>query len=223
MLLLAVRSPKPVDRSRRTYPQALIRIVAENVPGSAEGRRLAPGGERATRAARIRQIGQYASMVRARKIGRRNQIAGLLVVVPVALGWGAIATPASGSATDMASVGQTRRVGPLAIKLVSAVGTPDPHTYRLALSVVNKTGRSVHIPHVDLHCKGGLGPQGFGLTGFLVSDQSRIAAHAKEHGELILYPQQVCEEPSVRFYTRQKRPGGVMRTEEVAYSLQGLL
>jgi len=92
-----------------------------------------------------------------------------------------------------------------------------PRSYELGRRTLISNG-----PHVDLHCKGGLGPWGFGLTGPLLSALSKISPRTREHGVLILYPQQICENASVRFYARQKRPGGVMRTEAVSYSLQGL-
>lgn len=91
------------------------------------------------------------------------------------------------------------------------------------MTVGNKTKRTVHGPHVELNCKGDSGPRPFGLTGFLVPTASKMHARFKGHGVLVLYPQGVCESPTVRFFTRQKQPGGVVRTDEVTYSLAGLI
>ena len=47
---------------------------------------------------------------------------------------------------------------------------------------------------------------GFGLTGPLLSALSKISPRTREHGVLILYPQQICENASVRFSVRRSAP-----------------
>ena len=123
---------------------------------------------------------------------------------------------------ELVPVGAARNVGALRIEVASAVATEQPHTYQLTMKVENTTNRTVHTPHVDLLCKGDTAPRPFGLTGYLVPTASELPAHSKGHGVLVLYPFGVCVRPSVRFSTRQRQPGGVMRTDEVTYSLAGL-
>jgi hypothetical protein len=104
--------------------------------------------------------------------------------------------------TTVGGVGDTRRIGALTITLASAVATAEPRTYRLTVSVRNRAAQPVPGVRVDLHCDGGLWPNGFGLTGFLVPTDETLPAHFDHRGVLVLYPQPVCGHPSVQFSTR---------------------
>ena len=90
------------------------------------------------------------------------------------------------------------------------------------MSLKNRGAKPARVPDVELGCKGGLGPQGFGLTGVMVGSDTKISPHAARRGDLILYPYQVCEDSTVRFSTRVRTSGHV-RTEQVTYSLKGLI
>ena len=87
-----------------------------------------------------------------------------------------VAGAAQRGGVELVPVGQARDVGPLRIEVASAVATVQPHTYRLTMTVDNKTKRTVHGPHVDLNCKGDSAPHPFGLTGFLVPTASKMHA-----------------------------------------------
>lgn len=87
---------------------------------------------------------------------------------------GSVATATQSGGVDLVPVGESRNVGPLRIRVTSAVDTVQPHTYRLTMTVDNKSNRTVHGPHVDLNCKGDGAPHPFGLTGFLVPTASKL-------------------------------------------------
>jgi hypothetical protein len=127
-------------------------------------------------------------------------------------------TPPNTAATRKAYVGESTKVGPLTVLVEHATSTVSPHTYVLTMSITNRGAKPTPFPAFELGCKAPLGPRGFGITGFVISGR-KLDPRETESGEVTLYPQQICENPTVTI-SRHVVKGP---HDQVTYVLRGLI